>query len=231
MRRTTKPIVNNSSWPAIDEDPTSVLRDFESGLAVSLIATPRDKIKSCHADEDLATVVADNHADGFDFLPVVGPLGEPPHRIVGLIGLKGFVGAKMTPSGSVRDHMQALSEENLIGADAAILAFVRDADRHRLRLVVSGREISGLVSISDLQKLPVRAALFAIVTQLEMIMADAIRREFQDADGWLKRLPMARQIKLRDEIEKSHAQDTFVDACYLLSFWTRSLFSLRAPLS
>jgi hypothetical protein len=67
-------------------------------------------------------------------------------------------GAK--PKGRVYEKMRHLSEANLIGADASILAFVRDADRHKCRLVVSGCEISGLVSLSDLQRLPVRAALF-----------------------------------------------------------------------
>jgi hypothetical protein len=48
----------------------------------------------------------------------------------------------------VRHHMRPLSEENLIGADAGILDFVRDADRQRCRLVISGREIGGLVTLS-----------------------------------------------------------------------------------
>jgi hypothetical protein len=192
MRRTTKPVLNNPFLArAIDEDLNSALKAFENGLAVSLIATPRDKIRTCHVDEDLATVVAANRADRFDFLPVIAPQGDPSDRIIGLIDLESFMSANATLEGAVRDHMRALSEENLIGADAGILAFVRDADQHRLRLIVSDREISGLVSLSDLQKLPARAALFAIVTQLEMVMADAIRQKFQGSEGWLDRLPVA----------------------------------------
>lgn len=30
--------------------------------------------------------------------------------------------------------------------------------------------------------------VFAVVTQLEMVMADAIRREFDGGNGWLERL-------------------------------------------
>jgi len=51
--------------------------------------------------------------------------------------------------------MQPLSEDNLIGADAGILAFVKMADRHSCRLVIAGSEITGLVSLSDVQQLPV----------------------------------------------------------------------------
>ena len=41
-----------------------------------------------------------------------------------------------------------------------LLDFVRTADEHSCRLVVDGGRVTGLVSLSDIQKLPVRAALF-----------------------------------------------------------------------
>ena len=74
-------------------------------------------------------------------------------------------GAK--PLGLVSDVMRPLSEGNLLGADASILTFIRYADHQKCRLIVSGHEISGLVCLSDLQRLPVRAALFGLVTCLK----------------------------------------------------------------
>ena len=92
--------------------------------------------------------------------------------------------------------MNPLSEQLLIGADASILDFMMMADRQRCRLVVLESEISGLVSLSDLQRLPVRAALFALITQSEIKMADAIRRECRDPhkefDTWMDRLSVDR---------------------------------------
>jgi hypothetical protein len=185
------------------------LTAFEDGLPVRLIATPRERMKTCHIEEDLKSVVDRNQVDQFDFLPVTTP--DAPNRIIGLIELASFrVGTLM--EGSVGRHMQPLSEENLIGADAAILSFVRDADRHRVRLIVSGRDISGLVSLFDIQKLPARAALFAVVTQLEIVMKNAIRREFCGSDGWLERLAPARRLLVAAEIKKSQADDSFVDS-------------------
>jgi len=90
--------------------------------------------------------------------------------------------------------MWPLSEDDMIGADASIVAFVRDADRHKCRLVVSGCEINGLVSLSDLQKLPVRAALFTMVTHLEMVMANFIRRHCGAYAEWQRSLPDERLI-------------------------------------
>jgi len=114
--------------------------------------------------------------------------------------------------------MRPLSEENLIGADASLLTFIRNADRQMCRLVVSGPEINGLVSLSDLQRLPVRAALFAMVTHLEITMAHAIRSEFNQSEDWINRLPDARQSKVHEQIAKAKSQDTFVEALLFTQF-------------
>ena len=49
------------------------------------------------------------------------------------------------------------------------------------RLVVSGTGIVGLVTLSDLQKLPVRAVLLALLTGLEISMSEAIEQVFSDS--------------------------------------------------
>jgi hypothetical protein len=114
--------------------------------------------------------------------------------------------------------MRPLSEENLIGSDAGIVDFLRDADRRRCRLVISGRQIEGLVSLSDLQRLPVRVALFTMVTHLEILMTEFIRRDCREPHEWLKRLQPERQKKIRREIEKARREDSFVDELLLTLF-------------
>jgi hypothetical protein len=168
-----------------------MLETFHRGLTVDLIVTKRALLETCAADEALASVIERNRSNAFDFLPVTEPASRKPDscaRIVGLIEILPYMHGK-EPQGDVREIMRPLSEENLIGADASIIAFVRNADHQRCRLVISGPEISGLVSLSDLQRLPVRAALFAMVTQLEMIMASCIRSEFGNSDGGLSEFP------------------------------------------
>jgi hypothetical protein len=187
-----------------DEGQTADLEAFQRGLTVRLIATGRDALKICVPDEDIAQAVARNE-EGYDHFPVADG-----NRIVGLVELVPFtVGAK--PDGKVRERMTGLSDENLIGADASILSFVRDADRQSCRLVVSGRKISGLVSLSDLQRLPVRVALFGLVTSLEMIMANAVRRECPVAADWIDRLSDKRKSKVRKEMAKAKSADTYID--------------------
>ena len=72
-----------------------------------------------------------------------------------------------TPHEPIADYFEPLSEDHLIGADASIIDFVMQAENHPVRLVVSDDEVAGLVSLSDLQHLPVRAAIFTLITSLE----------------------------------------------------------------
>ena len=73
----------------------------------------------------------------------------------------------------------------MIGADASIVEFVMTADKRPIRMVVSGDRVAGLVSLSDLQHLPVRAAIFTLITSLEIAMAKRIEEEWRDnATGW-----------------------------------------------
>ena len=159
-------------------------------LTVPLIATRRDgdgdshSVRVCHVDDSLAQVRADNINLAFDYLPVE----EDGRDIVGFLHAKSYVNA--TEGGEqalVRDHMCPLSEADLIGADATIFDFMSRV-RPKPLLVVSGGRIDGLVAWSDLQKLPVRAAVFALVTGFELTMYEAIKTVFPKGDGWRKHL-------------------------------------------
>jgi hypothetical protein len=224
----------NASWAkrSLADDPAKTLATFQSGLEVRLIATDRTALKTCSSDEELATIVERSRDDDFDYLPVTAPtFEESDHkkRIIGLVELVSFTHGESRPHGLVRDQMCWLSEENLIGADAGILTFVRDADRRRCRLVVSGPEISGLVTLSDLQRLPVRAALFAMVTHLEMIMAESIRLEFGQSENWVTRLPEGRQAKLHDKIGKAKSQDAYIEQLLFTEFCDKVTIIKKSP--
>jgi hypothetical protein len=72
---------------------------------------------------------------------VIDAVERERERIVGLIELVPYVHGK-TPEGIVQDQMERLSEDNMIGANAGILTFVKSADRNGCRLVMSSDEIS-----------------------------------------------------------------------------------------
>ncbi len=176
----------------------------------------------------MAQVLARN-TEGFDYFPVTAHGAGGDVRIVGLVNLVPFLKQEEPAVGLAGERMQPLSEDNLIGADASILAFVRGADRHGCRLVVSGAKVTGLVSLSDLQKLPVRAALFAIITHAEMTIADAIRREYGGTDGWVAQLPDGRKSKIREEFDKARSDDNVVDLLLFSQFSDKVTVIRQSP--
>jgi hypothetical protein len=221
----TQPTVARWSAGALTGDPVTAMQGFQDGIPVRSIATGRDILKMCGPDDELAAIIERNRADQFDYMPILDG-----GRITGLIELVPFMHGAPA-HGVVRDYGIPLSENNLIGADASILAFVREADRHRCRLVVSGHTIWGMVCLSDLQRLPARAALFAMVTALEIVMAEAVRREFSGSDDWVARLSESRQRMVREEMDRARAEDAFVDALLFTQFIDKATIIRKSPRS
>ncbi|SEJ25364.1 hypothetical protein [Frateuria terrea] len=173
-----------------DEGAQRILDAYQASLPVRLIATKREEFAACRLDESIAEVLARNVGNQFDHLPV-------RHAGSGaILGVLCTVDLAEGPGHSlVSDCYQPLHEALLIGAEASILDFAREARQPPFRFIVDGQHISGLVSLSDLQQLPVRAALFAVITQLEMSTAEVIAAAFADG-SWRRHLSVGRQQKL-----------------------------------
>jgi hypothetical protein len=62
----------------------------------------------------------------------------------------------------------------LVASDEPLKRFIPLLVESPYRLVVRGTRIEGIVTNSDVHKLPVRLLAFALVTHLEMTMADVI---------------------------------------------------------
>jgi CBS domain-containing protein len=199
-------------WASPDISGTGdVFRALHSGLTVNLIATSLDELKTC-APQELVSDVIDRNPEDFDFIPVVDERG----RFIGMFDAADQRDRRTL--GTIWQCYAPLTEEYLIGADASILDFVLDADQKPCRLVVSGAKIVGLVSLSDLQRLPARAALFALITGFEMTMADSIRKEHPSDCDWQKFLSKNRQLKIQEEKAKSKAGDSYVDSLLFTQF-------------
>jgi hypothetical protein len=211
---------------------SQLLESFQAGLPVHLIGTPRNALMTCEAAEPVAAVVERNRNSNFDFLPVTKQKDGGRPSIIGLFEVAPFMGGEV-PRGSVLQSMYNLSELYLVGADSSIIDFIRRADQLSCRLIVSGDEISGLASLYDVQKLPARAALFAMVTSLEMRMTEVIRVEFLEEERWLTFLSEKRRNDLAREIAKAQAADTFVDPLLMTQFGDKAtiLRKARVPTS
>ena len=193
-------------WANPGDTGPDVLDQVQRGLTVDMIMTPRAGLETCRRDE-IASDVAGRNTRNFSFLPVVD--GE--ERILGLYEAARWFG-KRAPQQAIDDDFVPFSEEIVIGADASIIDFVKRADEQPTRLVVSGDRVAGLVSLSDLQQLPVRAALFTLITRLEMTMAERIEQEWNadGSPGWLAVLGGNRRPTIQEVIDRAKMEDGFV---------------------
>jgi CBS domain-containing protein len=167
----------------------------QGSLPVRLIMVPRYKIEdgsriahiaTCRADETAHQIHERNKQSRFSYLPVVDEAGQ----ISGLYRAERWFKKDKAPNRPILHDYEKLAERHLIGADADILHFVGQADKQPIKLAVAGGEIAGLVSQSDLQQLPVRSALFALLTSFEMVLAMSIAQKWpNDIHAWLDMIP------------------------------------------
>ena len=193
-------------WANPGDAGPDVLEQVQRSLKVDMIMTPRAELQTCRRDETASAVMARNKGY-FSVLPVV----DEANRFLGLYRADRWFGAE-APRESIGDDFKPFSEDVVIGADASIIDFVKKADKRMTRLVVSGDRVAGLVSLSDLQQLPVRAALFTLITRLEMAMAERIEREWvgDKSRGWLELLSEKRRACIVEAISKAKREDGFV---------------------
>lgn len=182
------------------------------GLTVSLIATPKNQFVTCSLEDSLRAVAERNH-EKFDHMPVVAA----GHRVIGVVNLSRFYD-KPAPDDPVSMHYEPLGEQHLVGANTSILSFVRTADAQPFRLVVAEDGLLGLISLSDIQALPVRACLFSLVTGLEISMSDLINRRFKSSSDWKTLLPSGRREKLDDQINRSRSASGIVSELLFTQF-------------
>jgi CBS domain-containing protein len=143
-----------------------------------LVCAPADAI----ADAWLATAQPD-----FDRFPV-----RTADRTIGLLVRGDY------PSRLVRDAMLPLSEELIVSADMAIAELIPRMRTLPYRLILRGDRIDGLVTESDLLKLPVRLVVFGLLTHLEAVMADLVSTRWP-GDEWMTALGPGRRAKLLEK--------------------------------
>jgi CBS domain-containing protein len=153
------------------------LSGLEAGFRVHHIAT--SDLSVCMPDESMEEVLGDPAKKDFDHLPV-----REKGRIVGVVERH-----SINVTGQVRNKMRQLDDSILVSAEEPLPKFLPTLKESPYRLVVHGPEIHGIVTISDVAKLPVRLLAFTSVAHLEAVLADVIRASCpEDDEKWLSHL-------------------------------------------
>lgn len=201
------------SWSSPINVASETVQAVQAGLTVRLIMTPRADLVTCRLTDSIESVVSGN-AEGFSFLPVVDDA-----RICGLFRAEQRRDCTPPSKQVLEDEsFERLREDHLIGDNAGILDYVATSKEHPTRLVVSGNEIVGLVCPADLHKLPVRAALFTVITALETAMAHRVQAEWPDPNDWLDMLSTCRREIAEKRIAEAASGDTSVSKIFFTQF-------------
>lgn len=208
---------------SLDGDQDAILSHLERSTPVRLMATIGAFV-AADAAEPVAEAAgrADQHR--FDYLPVREGADGP---VVGLFARKGI-----PPDGAVRvrDVMQPLSTANLIAIDAPLLQFVLSADTNPCRLILDDTKISGLVTLSDIQRLPVRTALFSLFIHLELLLTEVLRREIGPDRSPFDLLPSKRADDAQERWERFRAGGLDHDPCSALMFADKKTIARKLKL-
>jgi hypothetical protein len=182
-------------------DSSQLFSSIEEGLTVELIATFEPRV--CGVGDDLHTTVEREDLRDFDYVPV-----KDRDRTVGLLHR-----TKKEVSGTeaVGDVMEPLHGEMLISSGSGILTYIERASKHQCHLVLHEGKLNGIVTLSDLQKLPVRPALFLLVTHVELLMVQWIRGLDLSDEKVMSRLPPERQRKVQQEWNRIRKNNMAVD--------------------
>ena len=96
------------------------------------------------------------------------------------------------------DAMQPLRDGLIVSTDMPIANLIPQLRESHYRLMLRGGRIDGLVTQSDLLKLPVRLVVFALITHLEQVMTDVVSVHWPN-DSWFAKLSDGRQTNLNEK--------------------------------
>lgn len=185
---------------------------LEKGLQVIHITTPANQLLCCQHNEDIGTVLARSDLKPFDQIPV-----KKQAVIIGLLNKRA---CNERAGGVARDHMQPLGEEILVSVDTPLLEFIQNQCLDRI--VVGGMKIYGLVTRSDLLKLPVFLLGFALVTHVERLMLNMIRATGVSETNWLMWLSKRRKGEIQAMFAKLTSERADTDRLDLTYFSDKS---------
>ena len=153
------------------------LSGLDEGLRVRHIAN--FPLIKCRADEDMEEVFRRPEYKEFDRLPIT-----QGSRIIG-------IAERSDPK--VR---RPLDDLVLVAADNPLSHFIHTVHEQPYRLVVDGTAITGIVTWSDLLKLPVTVLAFALIAQLELTMNSRIKEEYGKGEDWFEFLGRGEKAKI-----------------------------------
>ena len=173
-----------------DDDFQTTISALEKGLQVQHIAT--FPFEECKYGDDIEVVLATEHLLSFDQIPV-----RYSNSIVGIVEREKCLSQR----GAVGTYMTRLDNSVLFAAETPLMDFITNEALYRL--VLRGSKIEGIITRSDLIKLPVRLLAFSLVTHVEALLNRIIRATGEKDEVLLSYLLLERRKEILKELQNS----------------------------
>jgi hypothetical protein len=177
---------------------------FTSGITVKAIYEP---LKSCPIKADAIELKCDLERRDFDLAGVV----DQKQDVVG------YVDTAKLDEGKIEDYLEAFNSSHLIADSTPIPELFSELLKNNQLFVLSGSKISGIVTVSDLNKPPVRIYLFGIISLLEMHLTYWIN-ELYNEESWVDLIPEERLMLARKLLAKKRDKNQEIDLVNCLQF-------------
>ncbi|MEI6513566.1 MAG: CBS domain-containing protein [bacterium] len=164
--------------------------DIAAAFVVRHVMTPIDEAFCVKPNETIESAVGRLNERGFDYAPV-----RDIDKVVGIFKTDN------TPRSFVADVMQHLTPENTVDADAPLENLPMWLCQCPFQIVLSKKQVIGLVNAADLNKEPLRSFLFLHIASVERRLARLVRNEFPRDEDWLAILSVSRRKRILN-IEK-----------------------------
>jgi len=134
-----------------------------------------------------------------------------------------------TTVASIGEVAEPLGVGDFIAADARLRELLSALAAQPILFVLDGREISGIVTPSDLNKQAARAHFYVLVSAVEMGLSDALRSTYRRQDRALELLTPDRRERVKGRFERDRRSD--VEADLIAEFELIDLFTavIRTP--
>jgi hypothetical protein len=171
------------------------LDGLDAGIQVRHVAT--FDLESCKPEDTVESVL---ERDDWRIFSQV--LVRRDGHAVGILERKGADATK-----TVAQQMHSLSDAMLISADASLSEFLNICQHDYFRLVVDRTRIAGIVTVSDLQKLPVRLHAFTRICHLEMLIAKVIKLRCRDQDESWRQYLGKKEVRKAEKMRSRYEHD------------------------
>ena len=115
------------------------------------------------------------------------------------------------PDFPVSSRMRPLEESLLVSADTSLSDLPAVLAEEPFLFVFEGRRISGFVAPSDMGSAPARTHFYLQLSQLEILLAELIRRDFPDQSSALVHLTPGRKARAEEVQRDRKADDRALD--------------------